>query len=97
MLLRLRKLAIALTASVALAAVSFPTDAVAFGWHGGGGFSGGHMGGGFGGGHIGGFRSRGFVGHGFGGRGFAGQGFVGRDFHRGFVFGQPNWGDWPGY
>jgi hypothetical protein len=96
MLHRLRRLAVALTASVALAAASVPTDAVAFGWHGGGGF-GGHMGSGFGGSHIRGFRSRGFVGHGFAGRGFAGRSFAGRDFHRGYVFGEPGWGDWPGY
>ena len=49
MLLRLRRTAVVLAATVALAAASVPTDVMARG--GGGGF-GGHMGG-FGGGHLG--------------------------------------------
>jgi hypothetical protein len=98
MLQRLRRLAVALTASVALAAASVPTDALAFGGHGGGGFGGGHIGGGgFGGGHfggggfgghMGGFGGGHFGGGGFGGHvgRFGGPGFVGRGFvGRGFA------------
>jgi hypothetical protein len=103
MLLRLRRLAIALSAGGALAVASVPTNALAFGGHGADGFGGSrNLGGGFGG-HMGGFGggqfgSGGFRGHigGTGGRDFVGPD-LGRDFHRGFVFGKPGRGDWPGY
>jgi len=96
MLLRLRRTAVVLAATVALAAVSVPTDVMARG--GGGGF----------GGHMGGFGGRGFAGRGFGGRGFAfnhgfggrgfafNHGFRGRGFGRGFYGGYGYW-DWLGY
>jgi hypothetical protein len=66
----LRKIAIALAAASLLGAAAIPTDALAFGHGGFGGFHGG----GFGGFHGGGF-SRGFGGHGFVGHGFRGHGF----------------------
>ena len=108
MLLRLRRTAFVLAATVALAAASVPTDVMArgggggFGGHFGGGGFGGHMGG-FGGGHMGSFGGRGFGGrgfafnHGFRGRSFAfNQGFRGRSFGRRFYGGYSYW-DWLGY
>ena len=66
----LHKLAIALAAASLLGAAAIPTDALAFGRGGGGGFHGGGFGGGFRGGGFGGFRGGrfggSFRGHGFG-------------------------------
>ena len=96
----LRKIAIALAASAVMAVASIPTEAIARGFGGGGGFHGGGMGGFHGG--MGGFRggmgtfraggisrfggSPGFSNRGFVGRGFVGRGFASRGFvNRGFV------------
>src|SRR5258706_4362809 len=66
----LHKIAIALAAASLLGAAAIPTDALAFGRGGGGGFHGGGFGGGFRGGGFGGFRGGrfggGFRGYGFG-------------------------------
>ncbi len=66
----LHKIAIALAAASLLGAAAIPTDALAFGRGGGGGFHGGGFGGGFHAGGFGGFRGGrvggGFRGHGFG-------------------------------
>jgi hypothetical protein len=109
MLLRSRRIAVVLAATVALAAASVPTDVMARGG-GGGGRGGGGFGAHFGGfgGHMGGFGGRGFAGRGFGGRGFAfNRGFRGRGFafnhgFRGLGFGRGFYGgysyrDWIGY
>ncbi len=78
----LHKTAIALAAASLLGAAAIPTDALAFGRGGGGGFHGGGFGGGFHGGGFGG----GFHGGGFGGfrGGRFGGGFRGYGFGPGF-------------
>ena len=77
----LRRIAIALAASAIVAAASIPTDAMARGFGGGGGFhGGGGMGGFHGGGGMGGFHGGGGMGgfHGGGGMGgFHGGGGMG--------------------
>jgi hypothetical protein len=100
----LRRVAATFGACLALGAITYlPTDAVAFGGHGGGGMGGFHGGGmgGFHGGGMGGFHGGGvgaFHGgmggfhHGFDGR-FVGHNFHGRRFiGPGFGFGGWGWG-----
>jgi hypothetical protein len=70
----LHKIAITLAAASLLVAAAVPTDALAFGRGGHGGFGGGGF-------------SRGFAGHGFAGRGFGGHGFRGHRFGPGIGLG----------